>query len=120
MKLKDDFFKILNISISPDKTEYSVRLNSEHSIYQDHFPGNPITPGVCIIQIVKELIAENLEYPLCLQKIVKVRFFKAINPVDNAAINISLTISKKERIYSVSATVFVDDTVFSQLSLEFA
>jgi 3-hydroxyacyl-[acyl-carrier-protein] dehydratase len=113
MKLKDDFFEVLNV----DKTEYSIRLNSGHSIYRDHFPGNPITPGVCILQMVKELVAENLACPLFLQKIAKVRYFKAINPVDNAEISISLNISGKEGAYNVSATVFSDDVVFSQLSL---
>jgi 3-hydroxyacyl-[acyl-carrier-protein] dehydratase len=117
MKLNNSFFKILNSSKYQDKIEYTVRLDSEHFIYGYHFPGNPVTPGVCIIQMVKELVAENATCPLFLQKIVKVRYFKAINPVDNAVINISLNISEQDDSYSISATVFSGDAVFSQLSL---
>ncbi|MDR2382509.1 MAG: hypothetical protein LBD76_01320 [Prevotellaceae bacterium] len=117
MKLKDNFFKILNVSQFPTQSEYSIRLNSEHPIYQDHFPGNPITPGVCIIQTVKELVAENIEPPLFLQKIVKIRFFKAINPIENPKISISLIISGEKNKYDISARVFSDEIVFAQLSL---
>jgi 3-hydroxyacyl-[acyl-carrier-protein] dehydratase len=117
MKLNNNFFRILNISKYPDKIEYSLRLDSEHSIYRDHFPGNPVTPGACIIQMVKELVAENVVCPLFLQKIVKVRYFKAINPVDNAVINISLNIFEKEENYNVFATVFSGNVIFSQLSM---
>ncbi|MDR2125339.1 MAG: hypothetical protein LBP63_00740 [Prevotellaceae bacterium] len=118
MRLKDDFFRILNVNA--DATEYSIRLNSEHSIYHDHFPENPITPGVCIIQIVKELVADNLACPIFLQKIAKVRYFKAINPVETPEINVSLTVSEQSGKYNVSATVFVNETVFTQLSMCFA
>jgi 3-hydroxyacyl-[acyl-carrier-protein] dehydratase len=119
MMLKDDFFRILNVDKFSDKTEYSVQLNSEHSVYQNHFPENPVTPGVCIIQTVKELVAETLACPLFLQKVVRVRYFKAINPLAHAVINISLNVSEKEGAYSVSATVFSEDVIFSQLSLCF-
>ncbi|MDR0385681.1 MAG: hypothetical protein LBH60_06355 [Prevotellaceae bacterium] len=117
MKLKDNFFKILNIAAYPDRTEYSVRLNSMHPVYMDHFPGNPVTPGVCIIQAVKELVEENIACPFFLQKIVKVRYFKAINPVNNAEITISVNISARESAYSISATVFSGAIIFSQLSI---
>jgi 3-hydroxyacyl-[acyl-carrier-protein] dehydratase len=119
MKLQDDFFEYVDIIRDTDKTEYHIRLNSGHSIYKDHFPGNPITPGVCIIQIVKELASENLNRPLFLQKIVKIRYFKAINPVNNVIINVTLNISEKEAGYNVSATISWDEIVFAQLSMYF-
>jgi 3-hydroxyacyl-[acyl-carrier-protein] dehydratase len=120
MKLKDDFFTILKSCKCPDKIEYSIQLNAGHFIYQDHFPGNPVTPGVCIIRTVKELVVETIACPIFLQKIVKVRYFKAINPLAHAIVNISLNISEKEETYNVSATVFSGDIVFSQLSLCFS
>ena len=32
-----------------------IRLLPECAIYQGHFPGNPVTPGVCQVGIVEEL-----------------------------------------------------------------
>ncbi|MDR1341347.1 MAG: hypothetical protein LBK58_15040 [Prevotellaceae bacterium] len=119
MKLRDDFFRILAAQTCQDQIEYSIRLDSGHSIYRDHFPGNPVTPGVCIIQTVKELSEENLNRALFLHRIARVRYFKAINPVDNEIINVSLNISEKDGYYNVNARVFADETVFAQLSMIF-
>jgi 3-hydroxyacyl-[acyl-carrier-protein] dehydratase len=121
MKLKDDFFKVLSVDKYPDKIEYTIQFNAAHSIYHDHFPGNPITPGVCIIQTIKELTSENTGCELFLRKVSKVRYFKVINPVDDTRINISLNIipAKEENNYSVTARVFSGEIVFAQVLLEF-
>ena len=39
--------------------EVKIRLNPDHEIYRAHFPGNPITPGVCIVQIISEVLGEQ-------------------------------------------------------------
>ena len=39
---------------------YTIKLIPSCVIYQAHFPGEPITPGVCIVQMAKELIEELL------------------------------------------------------------
>ena len=50
MKLLNDFCTIAG----GDTDKIWLRLNPDHPIYHAHFPGNPITPGVCIVQIVGE------------------------------------------------------------------
>jgi hypothetical protein len=69
--------------------------------------------------MVKELSEEKLNRKLFLQKVVRVRYFKAINPVDSDTVNVSLDISVKDGGYDAAATVFSGETVFSKLSLSF-
>ena len=38
----------------------TVRLLPECPIYQAHFPGFPITPGVCLVQTALELMGRSL------------------------------------------------------------
>ncbi len=33
-----------------------ISFNPEHNIYKGHFPGLPITPGVCQVKWVKDVI----------------------------------------------------------------
>ena len=118
MKLKDDFFKIEEESIADNnKIEYTIRLNPEHFIYKAHFPGNPITPGVCITQIIKELLEEQLQCELFLRKTVKVRYLNVINPTVNEIVNLTLSITEEdEKNINISAIVYYNDITFSQLS----
>ena len=37
-----------------------VRTLPESSIYAAHFPGYPITPGVCLVQIALELMGKEM------------------------------------------------------------
>jgi len=55
--LADSFYKIVEEKeIQQGEFLYGVRINPEHEIYKAHFPGYPITPGVCIIKIATELL----------------------------------------------------------------
>ena len=49
---------ILYETIAVDAAGATVRLLPESPVYQGHFPGYPITPGVCLVEIALELIAE--------------------------------------------------------------
>ena len=48
---------ILYETIAVDADGATVRLLPESPVYQGHFPGYPITPGVCLVEIALELIA---------------------------------------------------------------
>ena len=49
---------ILYGTIAVDADGATVRLLPESPVYQGHFPGYPITPGVCLVEIALELMAE--------------------------------------------------------------
>ncbi len=55
MKLQNSMYRIVNSSEETDMIDYQIELNPEHYIYKAHFPGNPITPGVCIIKMITEV-----------------------------------------------------------------
>ena len=48
------------ISSDHNKLITRIKLNKDHDIYNGHFPNNPITPGVIIIQIIKEILEEKV------------------------------------------------------------
>ena len=55
-------------------------LNANHPIYQGHFPGNPVVPGVCQIQMVKELVEKTVSHKLRLTESDNIKFLAMINP----------------------------------------
>ena len=38
---------------------YTIVVNENHFIYKAHFPNNPITPGVCMVQMIEEIMKER-------------------------------------------------------------
>ena len=58
MKLLNDLYSIISRTDGEGRCDFTIELNPQHFIYKAHFPGEPITPGVCIMQIAKELLEE--------------------------------------------------------------
>ena len=84
MLFQDFYIKENSDKSDSSKIYTKVKLNKNHKIYSGHFPNNPITPGVTIIQIIKEIIEEFLDYELFLKEIINIKFILPINPkIDN-------------------------------------
>ena len=64
MQLLNSLFRVVDRRQEGEQTVFDVELCAEHLIYRAHFPGHPITPGVCVMQIVCELAAEIVGHPV--------------------------------------------------------
>lgn len=86
MKLLNDFFAIVACSEQAEEFTVEVELRAGHAIYAAHFPGNPITPGVCILQIAQELLGERLQRRLTLQTVHNIKYMAVIAPAEHPRI----------------------------------
>lgn len=59
---------------------FRVRLNADHAVFAGHFPGNPVLPGVCSLQIVRECASLLAGRPLRYVSIRESKFLSVITP----------------------------------------
>ena len=92
MLLRNNLYTISQKEINGLNGCFTIELNSSHFIYLAHFPEEPITPGVCIVQIGQELLELLLEesclkkYRLEIKKVKNVKFLSVISPKNNTTI----------------------------------
>jgi 3-hydroxyacyl-[acyl-carrier-protein] dehydratase len=99
--LKDKLYKINTIAMLPrdwDDTsiqKYSaiVELESAHEIFQGHFPGNPILPGVCQVEMVREVAEEITGMKLSLTQAGHVKYLNLVNPLHSPVLNLDLKLT---------------------------
>ncbi|KLT70635.1 MULTISPECIES: 3-hydroxyacyl-ACP dehydratase [Flavobacterium] len=117
MVLKD-FYKILSEEkISDSKYNITILVNEKHEIFKGHFPGNPIMPGVCMIQIIKELTESITASSLMIQTLSNVKFMALINPEATPELRLELDIATtEEQLVKVKNTTYFNDTVALKLS----
>ncbi len=77
MQLKNNLYTVVG---SDGAGAFEVALNPECFIYKAHFPGEPITPGVCIVQMVEELLSDYVGKPLEISVVKNVKFLSVITP----------------------------------------
>ena|ERR1700747_2046284 len=88
--LKDDFYTITSILIESDAITATLTINGAHKIFEGHFPGHPVVPGVCMMQMVKEITAIALEKDIQLIKAEELKFLQVIDPQENKEIKMLL------------------------------
>lgn len=115
MILEDDFFQI----IEQNGNDFLIKLNKNHFIYCSHFPKNPITPGVIILQIAVELLQTTANCKLFLKKIKNIKYLAVINPeIDDYVQFRFLKIEIKEKVYSVLVEICNGQKQFSKISAQ--
>lgn len=120
MKLLDQLFILDEIAESENGFEAVLQTNPEHLIYAAHFPGNPITPGVCIIQIANELLEKYLGKRLFLKTIKNVKFLSVIIPAEGKKIKYAFSgIAETEMGYKTQVVVSDGTMVYAKMSLIF-
>ena len=78
--LKETFYTIPEITNQAFSLTATLQLREDHPLYQGHFPGQPVVPGVCMLQMVKELAAIATKKALILQSADTMKFLQQIDP----------------------------------------
>jgi len=74
---------------------WTIRLNADHFIYQAHFPGHPVTPGICIAQIIGELLERAMGKTLELTRVANLKFTGVIEPDKTPLVKVATSWSKE-------------------------
>jgi len=117
MVLKD-FYKVLSEEKTTDsKYTITILVNEKHEVFKGHFPGNPIMPGVCMIQIIKELTEKITQSTLMIQTLSNVKFMALINPEATPELRLELDIvTTEDDLVKVKNTTYFNDTIALKLS----
>lgn len=117
--LIEGLYSIVTFEKEGQEIKATVKLNAEHEVFKGHFPGNPVMPGVCMIQMIKELVEKAMEKALFLSVASNVKFMAIINPEKNETIQLSLTLTEDGDILKVKNITSFDDTIALKLSATF-
>lgn len=112
-------YKITAIENTSSEICADIYVNKDHEIFKGHFPGNPVMPGVCMIQIIKELTEKVLEKNLFLSVSSNIKFMAIINPEINPDLNIKIDYVEEDGIVKVKNISSFKDTVALKLNATF-
>lgn len=100
---------------------FQVQIHKEWPIYKAHFPGHPITPGVCIVQMIQELLQAYLGRKVSLRKAKTVKYTAIISPDEVSELSVSFPKIEQQEDGSlkVQAQVAGGETIYTKLSATF-
>ena len=120
MKLLDSLYTITSDCPVENGHEYEIKLNPEHTIYKAHFPGEPITPGVCILQIAIELLEQTMKASIKVNCVKNIKFLRIVSPEQITEVKYSLQKITKEEggALKLQVVVTASDETYAKMSLE--
>jgi len=120
MILIDNFFTVASQNISDAKAGFRVKLNADNFIYQAHFPNNPVTPGVCLIQMAAELFGLLKNASFRIKTLKNVKFTAVISPLEFPEVDFILEYTQIEIGWLLKVLIIERETVFAKISMVLA
>ena len=110
--LVNDFFTISKLEKEGFEIKAELIINADHKIFEGHFPGHPVVPGVCMMQMVKEIIEKVIGEKTDLVRAGEMKFLAIIDPKENNMIRATLKYNIEENgNMAVSATFFKESLI---------
>jgi 3-hydroxyacyl-[acyl-carrier-protein] dehydratase len=116
--LQGEFFNIISSEWLPagaartgvETISVRAELDPGHPIYGGHFPGNPVVPGVCQVQMVKEALETVKKVRGLLVAGDNIKFLKLIVPAEHPVLTIDFTVKPQEEEKIGFSAVISDET----------
>lgn len=107
MLLENKFYRVISWERHAEGlgATYHVAILPECNVYDGHFPGDPVCPGVCNMETIKEcavmLAGEQLRYT----SIKQCRLTALATPTVCPEVDVEIILTEKENGYAVQATI---------------
>jgi 3-hydroxyacyl-[acyl-carrier-protein] dehydratase len=103
--LLDNFYHILTKELTPDASRAVIAIDPAHRILEGHFPGMPVVPGVCMMQIVREIAEQGTGKPLHIATADNMKFLAILDPTEHREIVVSVSCMPHDHGYAVVGTL---------------
>jgi 3-hydroxyacyl-[acyl-carrier-protein] dehydratase len=113
-----DFFKIISLEGADNNYVAVIEFNPLHEIFEGHFPGKPVVPGVCMLQIIKDILKNIYKKDFTMKQASQLKFLAVVNPNENKTLTVNLTVLKQDAAgITVSGSFNRDQLVFMKYKI---
>jgi 3-hydroxyacyl-[acyl-carrier-protein] dehydratase len=113
--LRDSFYHINSATIIANTVVSEIHFNTDHAIFQGHFPGQPVVPGVCMMQIVKDFAEDIVRAKLTLTDGDNIKFLSVIDPHVNNVVHVAVKTELQGDQVSVTGSLSTEQLIFFKL-----
>lgn len=119
MLLKDRFFSVLHEErITANDAVYLCELKSDCDVYAGHFPGKPVSPGVCNIEMIRECAEMLLDRDLKINTIKQCRLTAVASPSVCPKVDVKVSVAAIEGTQSYNIVASIADAERSYMELK--
>ncbi len=99
--------------------EARIQVNGDSVVYGGHFPNFAVTPGVCQILMIKEILQGEMDTPLWLSEAKYIKFTALHEPGKAREINARISYTAIGPDFTVEGVLFMGETRYLKIRGEF-
>jgi len=115
--LLNNLYTIQSVTELEKSIQASVILRADHAIFKGHFPGQPVLPGVCMLEMISEIIGTRLKTGLRIKSAPLIKFLYMIDPEKDPLIHFEIKYEITSDGTSVQGSIFSDSRVFMKFQM---
>lgn len=112
MLLENKYYKLIDKHTEEGNAVFRLALVPTCDVYRGHFPGHPVCPGVCGIELIKECTMMLTGQQLRINTINKCRFTAVASPAQCPELTVTLVIAPKDNGYTVEARIVDSEKLY--------
>ena len=97
----------------------TIRINENSTVYDGHFPQFAITPGVCQVLMIKEILEGELDVPMLLKGAKYIKFTSMHEPVKAREIDARIRYTGEGNRIMADGLLYRGDTTYLKFKGEF-
>lgn len=107
MKFEDYYYKVYSMHTNwADSMMEHIAFLPDCDIFRGHFPGRPVCPGACNLQLIKDVAQRLTERKLLISTIRQCRFTALATPDTCPEVDVRVNITARtEAGYSITACI---------------
>jgi len=120
MKLLGDFYSMENLDTADGQIRATLHINVNHNIFNGHFPGQPVVPGVCMMQMIREIFESVVKKNVYVRRAAQAKFLAMIDPRITTSLSAIIAYqTSEEGKFQINASLSGDDITFFKYKASF-
>jgi 3-hydroxyacyl-[acyl-carrier-protein] dehydratase len=109
-------YQISNLTTKESTFTAVITFNPAHAVFEGHFPGKPIVPGVVLVEITAALVSQLTGKDLVVREASVIKFLHVIEPLLHPLVIAEGSILEQDDgSYKVDLAFFAGDIIFAKL-----
>jgi 3-hydroxyacyl-[acyl-carrier-protein] dehydratase len=117
--LLNNLYTIQNITETEKIIQATVLLQAGHPIFKGHFPGHPVLPGVCMLEMITEITGSHLQERIRITSASMIKYLNMIDPNKDPLIQFEIKYQRGTTNIATEAKIYSGNRVFMKCQLSF-